>query len=453
MYITVMVVAMKFYGREYELSVLDEIYNQCKKTYGKITVLTGRRRIGKTLLSQKHAENKENLYLFVNKKEEKMLCDEFVQEYENLTNKKIIGQINHFYELFELLMQYGEDHPYVLIIDEFQEFKNINKSVFSELQKIWDKYKFKTKVHVIFIGSIYSLMKQIFQDEKEPLYGRADRIIYIKPFKVKTIKRILEDCGKYSELNLFYNYMITGGVPRYIEILNESNKYTIDEILTNILQKDSFFIEEGRNLLIQEFGKEYGKYFSILELISIGRTSRSEIESIIEKSVGGFLERLEVEYDIIEKVKPIGSKKDSRNQKYMIKDNFIEFWFRFINKNMSIIISERFEYLRRIIERDLSTYSGSKLEKIFTEIVGYNSEFGLIGRYWEKSNLNEIDIVAINEFDKKLYFAEVKLNKNKISINKLKEKTRKLEHKYSDFDFEYECLSLEDIGRKIEESI
>ena len=109
----------------------------------------------------------------------------------------------YFHEIFKLLLEYGENHPYVLIIDEFQEFKNINKSTYSEIQKIWDEYKFKTKAHVIFIGSIYSLMKELLQNEKEPLHGRADRIIYLKPFKISTIKKILLDNKNYSDDKYF----------------------------------------------------------------------------------------------------------------------------------------------------------------------------------------------------------------------------------------------------------
>ncbi len=46
----------------------------------------------------------------------------------------------------------------VIIIDEFQGFYNINKSVYSDIQNLWDEYKDKTKAHLIYIGSIYSLM-------------------------------------------------------------------------------------------------------------------------------------------------------------------------------------------------------------------------------------------------------------------------------------------------------
>lgn len=440
---------IKFYNREQELQTLNKIYKQCISSYGKITVLTGRRRIGKTLLAQKYAEDKDSLYLFTSKKAEKLLCEEFKSEYENFINEKYIGDINYFTDLFELLLKKGIEKEFVLIIDEFQEFRNINKSTFSEIQKLWDKYKFETHVHIIFIGSIYSLMTDIFQNEKEPLYGRADKIMYIKPFKPSIIKEILTDNDSYQQNNLFYNYLITGGVPRYHEILIENQCFTKEDILDYILQKDSFFIQEGKTLLIQEFGKDYGIYFSILELIATGKTSRSEMESILDKSIGGYLERLENEYDIVIKVKPIGAKKDSRNQKYTIKDNFIKFWFRFIYKNMTIIQNERFDYLTQLIERDLSTYSGPILEKLFIDIMNESPKYGLIGNYWEKGNLNEIDIVAIDDIIEEIYFAEIKFNKDKININKLKKKSEKLLKRYSDYNVIYEGLSLEDIESKI----
>ena len=441
---------MKFYDREKELSALEQIYSQCKNTYGKITVLTGRRRVGKTLLAKKYSENKPSLYLFTSKKTETLLCKEFMLEYENFTQKKHLGEITHFVDLFELLLKHGKNNPFVLVIDEFQELGKTNKSIYSEIQKLWDAYKFETQVHIIFIGSIYSLMIKIFQDEKEPLYGRADRIFYVKPFEPSVIKEILVDNKHYSPENLFYNYLITGGIPRYQEILSEASSYNKDAIMDLILTKDSFFIGEGKNLLIQEFGKEYGIYFSILELIASGRTTRSEIESVLEKSVGGYLERLESDYAVLAKVHSIGAKKGGKNQRYQIKDLFIRFWFRFIYKNISIIENERFEYLKMVIERDLTTYAGHILEKLFIELIGQNPEYGLIGNYWEKGNHNEIDIVAINDLDKKILCCEVKMNKNKINLNILKEKSIALQKRYANYEFIYRALSLEDIDRFFE---
>ncbi|MBN2860571.1 MAG: ATP-binding protein [Sphaerochaetaceae bacterium] len=440
---------MRFYGRRYELSVLNDTYRQCVSSYGKVNVITGRRRIGKTLLAKTYASDKPSVYLFTSRKPEHLLCKEYLPLYEELTGEPYIGKIDRFSELFRLLLKHGENHPFVLIIDEFQEFKKINPGVYSDIQNIWDEYKFRTHVHVLFIGSVYSLMRQIFQDEKEPLFGRADRIMNIRPFDVLALKEVLEEYDAYSSKNLFFFYLITGGVPRYLEILLEAGCVSLDSILTSILSRDSFFIEEGKNLLIQEFGKEYGLYFSILELIATGRTSRPEMESILNMSVGGYLKRLEETYDIVRKVLPVGSKRESRVQKYQIKDHFIRFWFRFIHRYYSQVENDQFAYIRNMVDRDLSGFSGYALERLFIEIYSHCPDYSLVGTYWEKGNTNEIDLIAVDDVSKTLHIAEIKLNKEKISIPRLKEKSIHLVQRYPGYECVFEALSPEDIDSRI----
>lgn len=70
-----------------------------------------------------------------------------------------------------------------------------------------------------------------------------------------------------------------------------------------------FFWMKVKNRLIEEFGKDYMVYFSLLSLIARSKTLRSEIESILEKNVSGYLFRLENDYNIIKAIKPISGKK------------------------------------------------------------------------------------------------------------------------------------------------
>ena len=63
-------------------------------------------------------------------------------------------------------MQLSTERHFTLIIDEFQEFFNINSSVYSDMQNIWDEYKEKSKLNLIVCGSVYSLMKRIFENAK-----------------------------------------------------------------------------------------------------------------------------------------------------------------------------------------------------------------------------------------------------------------------------------------------
>ena len=90
-------------------------------------------------------------------------------------------------------MEVATRQSFNLVIDEFQEFYNINKSIYSDIQDIWDQYRQKTHMNFVVSGSIYSLMEKIFHNEKEPLFGRADNIIKLSAFSLNVLKKIIKD--------------------------------------------------------------------------------------------------------------------------------------------------------------------------------------------------------------------------------------------------------------------
>ena len=434
---------MKFYNREKELANLKNIEKLSNQS-SNMTVIVGRRRIGKTKLVKEAYPN--HVYLFVSKKDEALLCEEFVGIIQSSLDIKILGEFKKFSILFEYIMQLAQMRSFTLIIDEFQEFLFINSTLYSDMQNIWDQYKDKTKMNLVLSGSIYSLMKRIFEDKKEPLFGRANNKINLKPFSVITLKEILsQNNSNFTNADLLSFYILTGGVAKYVEIFVDRGAFTLDTQLDLIFDEYSLFLEEGKNLLIEEFGKEYTTYFSILSLISSSKTSRSEIESVLGKNIGGYLDRLENEYTIIKKIKPIFAKEGSRTVKYEIIDNFFNFWFRFIYKYKSAIEIENYEYVKEIVKRDFSVYSGRFLEKYFKEKLILSNEFSNIGSYWEKGNLNEIDIIAINDDKKKMLLCEVKMNPKKIDIKVLKEKAKNIVEKYQNYNLEYTGYSIEDM--------
>jgi len=434
---------MKFYNREKELQNLKAI-EESSKQGSKMTIVVGRRRIGKTTLIKE--AYKKRVYLFVSKKNEALLCEEFVVIIQDTLNIKIFGEIKTFKELFEYLMELSSTQHFTLVIDEFQEFLQINKTLYADMQNIWDSYKDSSKMNLVLSGSIYSLMKKIFEDKKEPLFGRANNKIHLKPFTTATLKEIIkENHPDYLPDDLLSFYMLTGGVAKYVEIFVDAKAFTLEKQLELIFTDYSLFLEESKNLLIEEFGKEYSTYFSILSLIASSKTSRSELESILSKNIGGYLDRLENEYTIIKKVKPIFAKEGSRTVKYEIIDNFFNFWFRFIYKYRSAIEIENYEYVKNIVRRDYATYSGKFLEKYFTEQLKLSCKYSNIGSYWERGNQNEIDIVALNEEQKTMLFVEVKRNAKKIDLKVLEGKAEKLMKKHKGYEFEFEGFCLGDM--------
>ncbi|MCD6584205.1 MAG: ATP-binding protein [Desulfobacteraceae bacterium] len=436
---------MKFYDRENEIITLKKVKEGAVKG-SKMSVIVGRRRIGKTKLIHEVYKNENFIYFFVAKKEEKLLCEEFVSIVQTTLSVKIIGKITRFADLFEYLLQLAENKTFTLAIDEFQEFYSVNRSIYSEMQNLWDKYKDKSKLNLLLSGSIYSLMKKIFENAKEPLFGRANRKINLKPFSVPVLKRIMVDHHPdYTPKDLLTFYMLTGGVAKYVELFVDENDLTHQSMIDSVLHENSYFLTEGKDVLIEEFGKEYSTYFSILSLIASSKTSRSEIESILEKNTGGYLDRLENEYNIIKRVKPVFAKEKSRTQKYLIEDNFLSFWFRFIYKYKSAVEIGNFNYLKSIVDRDFSTYAGRFLEKYFIEQLKATNEFSQIGTYWERGHKNEIDIVAVNDLDKRILFADVKINKNRLDLKIVEAKSEKLVQKFKGWTIEYKGFSLEDL--------
>lgn len=434
---------MKFYGRNSELNALLKLYGQTKEG-AKMSVLTGRRRVGKTLLSLEFVRNHKFVYLFVSKKSESLLCIEYLEEIRRVFDVPVIGEIRKFKDIFSLLLEISTKESFTLIVDEFQEFFNINQAVYSEMQHLWDLNKNRCRLNLILIGSIYSLMHKIFQNAKEPLFQRADRIFFIKPFTIKHINQILGDYGINDLKTLFDYYVFTGGIPRYIDILVTNSALSYNHIVDFILEANSPFLNEGKNLLIEEFGKEYGMYFSILELISAGKTARTEIESILERNIGGYLDRLEKDYSIISKHKPINAKPNARLQKYFITDNFLNFWFRFLYRNYSAIETENFDYIKILLRRDYSTYCGKILEKFYHELFAGTGKYNRIGSYWEKGNQNEIDLVAVNDMKKEIVIAEIKMNPSRINTRVLKQKSQRLLASYAQYRPKWIGLSLKD---------
>ena len=436
---------MKFYNRTDELAELASLYGQAT-TSGRMTVLTGRRRVGKTVLALESAKQHKHIYLFVSKKAESLLCQEHLEEIRRQFAPPLVGEIRHFRDIFLLMIELSRVERIPLIIDEFQEFFSINPAVYSELQGIWDRNKATCQLNVIFIGSVHSLMHRIFQDQKEPLFGRADRIMFLKPFSIKSIHDVISDHGHADPQTLFDTYAVTGGLPKYLELLAENNALGRAQMFDFMLRPFSPFLNEGKNLLVEEFGRDYGTYFSILELIASGKTARSEIESVLEIHTGAYLAKLEGEYALIDRHRPITAKPGGRLQKYYISDNFLSFWFRFIYRNLSAVETGNYDYIRQVIVRDYATWSGRVLERFFHELFAQTGRYNRIGSYWERGNKNEIDLVAVNDLTKELVIAEVKQNRGRINLVELEKKAHNLCMEFQGYSISYKALGIEDIG-------
>ena len=413
---------MKFYDREKELEILRK--NWAKSAEKSLfTVLIGRRRIGKTALLLKMEQEQNMLYLYVSKDNERVLVEKFQKAAAATLGLRIFGKLETFAQFFEQIMEYGKEHQFTIVFDEFQNFLKVNPAIPSHIQDIWDRYHEQTTVNFVACGSIYSMMHKIFDNNDEPLYGRKDCEIRLKPFRISVIKRILQDHNpNYTPDDLLCLYMLTGGVAKYVAQLMDSGATNKNLMLKWVTDIGSPFLSEGKDLVISEFGKDYSNYLSILQLIAGGMTVQSQIDDIIGKNTGTYLKNLDEDYNFVSKLHPMFSKPGSRNVRWCIEDCFLRFWFRFILPNWNLVEMERNELLLEIVERYYNDYTGLILEQYFRQKISEEERVTFVGHYWDRKGENEIDVIALNDIDRTALVAEVKRNAARYDERLLQEK-------------------------------
>ena len=431
---------MKFYGRKKDLRKIKTYWDVVKTGVSKILVITGRRRIGKTRLALEATKDIPSLYFFVTRKKVAELLRDWSAQIKDTLENSYIGEFSKVEEFLNFLFEYSRKNPLTVIFDEFQNFSYTYPEVYSILQKVYDLQKDGSSLLIIISGSSHSLMEKIFLGKKEPLFGRASDTLHLSYLSLEDQSQFLKDQGIVSQKHKVFFFSVFDGVPKYWEEIAVYNTSSFPDRLHKLFMEKEWIWDEGENILREEFGKEYVSYFSVLSAIAKGRRILGEIQQFSGiKEASAYLKKLENVYRLIERRVPVTEKNrvSSRKGRYYLSDNFFTFWFAFVEPN---------RYLREIGQQEravnkflsnLDSFSGRMLEKMaIRKVIEENPlglEFSRIGGYWDRKGNVEIDMMILDDVNKKAYLFEVKLNKKKITktlIDELKINATKIPEIY-----------------------
>ena len=411
---------IKFIDRKEELQKLNEL-----KRRNFFLVVKGRRRIGKTMLLR-HAFP-EAIYIFIwPDKSLDWMINQICSEYG-------LPQFRNFKDIIEYLL----DKEKIIILDEFQNFLNIDRSVYGEIQKMIDERKMKEKfLKIAAAGSSYSLMNKVFDSVAFPLYGRRTdeiKLDNIPPeYIINELNMPISDCIKL--------WSVFEGVPYYYELIEKKNSAE-ENIKRLIVSKEAQLQEEGKALLSIEFGRDSKTYNTILTGIAEGKTKLNELASLFnnkKNEVVKYLDILRKEFNIVRKMTPITENPSkSKEGRYEIIDNFLLFWFKFYENLRNYREQERFDEIIGFLNKNFNSYVGKKFEKfiislIKSRLILKDIRFTKIGNQWGKCIDNpketyEIDILALDEKKNEALFGECKwsdsVSAEKI-LSSLSEKTK-----------------------------
>ena len=173
------------------------------------------------------------------------------------------------------------------------------------------------------------------------------------------------------------------------------------------------------------------------------------------KQVGGYLKILSERYQMIERRLPIFAKPTARSGRYYIKDNFLRAWLGALQRPVS---ASAFRPLKQLIEQadqQLQVVEGHALEDLVATIYEEHSRLGRgdfalthrVSGYWDRSDV-EIDLVALNEDERRIRFATCKRNAEKLpaSITSLKEASHRFlaaQKRFAGWQVEYAAIAPE----------
>lgn len=417
-----------FIGREKELASLKEFYD--KAGIG-MTVIYGRRRIGKSTLIAEFVKDKKNIFYTATKVGKTRNLELFSRQVTDLFMPGVENISFHTTEaVFDFIDKNIGTEKVVLVIDELPYWAERDEALLSIMQKYIDTVWNDKNLKIILCGSALSFMEKKVLSEKSPLFGRRDSQIRLDAFNYLDAAKFVPN---YSCEDKAVCYGITGGVARYLSMIDPSK--SIDENIVKLFfRTDGYLYDETRNLLTQEF-TDIAIVNNIIEQIASGENTLNTIAGKIgekEPTVLYSLDKL-INVGLIEKKKCITDEKNKKKTQYVLKDYMFKFWYEFIPKATSVIEMGQGElYYQKAVKPVLHSFMGAVFEdmcRYYTLKQGITGEYGCfltsVGSWWGTENITDengniraqsadIDVVAISDIDKKAVIGECKFKNEKI---------------------------------------
>jgi len=423
-----------FADRERELEFLKRKW---KERGAQLIIIYGRRRVGKTMLLKEFLKDKRGVYFLATADSMGENVKGLAERFAELTGREYFRDVRDFGRLFLYLGEEIGKKRTAVVIDEFQYLMGLNQEILSVLQKAWDKGLKDTEIFLVLCGSSIGMMERVME-YKSPLYGRRSGQWKVEPFNIRAMAEMLPDRDMEE---LVKTYAVFGGVPFYLDMVKDLS--VEDAIRERILRKGEVLYEEPEFLLREEL-REPKTYKLILKGLSLGYETLGELVNFTgldRGNISRYLDTLE-RLDLVGYELPYGRRKRGR---YYIKDNFFNFWFRFVYPNLSDLELGLVDEVWRRIEKDLNAYYGRMFERLIREMFRQKIlDFGQkkVARWWHRGK--EID--AVLELGDDLLFVEIKWSE--LKRKEAKRTYEELKKKAERFEGKKRFLL---IARKIEE--
>lgn len=416
---------MTFYDRHDELDALETAFESVDHDF---YVVYGRRRVGKTELVKQFCADRSHVYFLAAQEAESRQREKFVEQVATRFDERV-PRIDNWEEAFDYLGEKLADEQVVVVIDEFPYLIAENDSLPSYLQSFVDERFSETDSMLVLCGSSVSTMESDVLGQESPLYGRRTGQIDLQPFTFQQAREAIT----YEITDTIQSYAVTGGTPLYLTLF-DYDRPLAENIRTHILSPTARLYNEPEFLLRTEL-RNPARYMSILEAVAMGHTTPNEISGATGIDAGPLSKYLQTlrRLRLIDREVPVtASTRKSKRSRYTVADEFLRFWFRFVEPNRSSIEEAPDVVFSGTIDPALPDHVATTFEAVCREAIWEAirrrdlEPYSEVGRWWYGED--EIDIVGLAPDNDRILLAECKWTTDPVGYGLAEALQTKTEH-------------------------
>ena len=432
----------KIIGRQREINLLQKCM---QSNQAQLVIVYGRRRVGKTFLINNFFNGRFDFKIAgVYAQQKEVQLKNFMTELNlqsRLKNKIPDNWTDAFFLLREYLQTLPKDEKHVLFFDEMPWLDTHRSDFLPAFEYFWNNWgSAQDNLVCLVCGSATAWLVENIANNKGGLYNRQTCRIYLEPFTLNETEQYLKANGfEWSRYQIVENYMIMGGIPYYLSLLD--NSLTLEANIDNMFfRKRALLWDEFEHLYSTLFNnsEQYLKVIEALNTKKIGLT-RNEISKLTKLPPNGVLSKIIenlVNSEFVRAYQFFGNKK--QDTLYQLSDYFTLFYYKFIKHNYGK--DEKF-WSNSIDNPSVKAWEGFTFEQVCKDHIqqikkklGISGILTEISSWFSKSDEEndgaQIDML-IDRRDKVINICEIKFASNEYEIDKDYEK--KLVNKIESF--------------------
>lgn len=327
---------MPIIGRSNEMDTLRR-YDQSNRS--ELVAIYGRRRVGKTYLIDAVFEGRIDFKFTGLERTRAIVQRELFQHTLNSFSGKNETAPKNWFIAFERLQEYllslGKEKV-IVFLDELPWMDTPQSDFLAALTTFWNGWKGEKVLLKLFVcGSATTWMLDKLIGDTGGLYGRISRPIHLSPFSLLETEQFLNTIKgfQYSRKQVLDTYMIFGGIPFYLDMLNGNLPLSVN--VDQLLFEYDAPLRTEFNFLYRSLFKESVNHRRVVEALSskLSGMTREEISTHTHMD-GGELSRVLTNLEACDFIRTyLSPKKKERDKIYQLTDLFSLFHMRFVEKS------------------------------------------------------------------------------------------------------------------------